>query len=699
VRSVRWTTAAVTVIALAAVPPAQAYERPGVTRLVSAAANGSPGNGSSPGNGFDGYGPNVAGEVSMTPDGRYIAFSSAASNLVPHDTDGVSDVFVRDRSTGQIQRVSVATGGAQGSCVLRTASQDTTLALGSCGAWSPTISSDGRYVAFSSSFPNLVPGTVYTGTQVFVHDRRTDTTSLVSVDKDGHPAVAPEFLIDQEYPAISSTGRYVVFTSNAPNLDLGVPGCGGYQVPVLGCTSTSLAMRVYLRDLVAHTTKLVSVGAQGSADGNSYALAISPDGRDVLFSSDADNLGASPTVPSPFSGCVPTSDYPTTMYQVYVRELAVGRTQLVSVGIDGKAGDACSGYFAGSSDMERISADDRYVVFDSSASNLVPNPPAPAGIPGPGSYVRDLKSQRTELVTVDSVGVGVGQKAWQLSSISPDGRYTSYTEVIYCPGSNYGLTGYWNVQVMEYDSLTGAQEEVSVAANGTELRSCPNSTDATAADSVISSGGGDVAFTSNFNDLVRGQQSSQYSQVYVRDRGLDLGVGGLAGSGVLRVAGVPGFASTGLVSAADPVGEVNTALSAVGAKLIQASLAYRPSYQDLFVRVGVQQMPTFLLASPAIVYGLNVTVNRVHYQVRVAKTDPVDDSFSLFRRSAGGTWTQVATLKGGYGTTGEEVVFALPLRDLGLQGGGRLSGLQAFTGVGSYLTGAAQVVDEIALSQ
>src|SRR5262249_45043093 len=123
---------------------------------ISVSADGAQGNGSS----FF---------VATSADGRYVAFESFAGNLVPGDTNGKADVFVRDRLTGSIERVSVSSSGVQGN--------------GASGL--PSISADGRYVVFESDADNLVPGDTNAATDVFVRDRVLGTTTRVSVSSSG----------------------------------------------------------------------------------------------------------------------------------------------------------------------------------------------------------------------------------------------------------------------------------------------------------------------------------------------------------------------------------------------------------------------------------------------------------------------------------------------------------------------------------
>src|SRR5713226_470159 len=135
------------------------------TERVSVASGGTEGNAASLGS-------------ALSADGRFVAFDSAATDLVAGDTNGVSDVFAHDRQTGATERVSVASGGAQGD--------------GSSGligfAFPPALSADGRFIAFVSFATNLVAGDTNGATDVFVHDRLTGMTERVSVASDGTQA-------------------------------------------------------------------------------------------------------------------------------------------------------------------------------------------------------------------------------------------------------------------------------------------------------------------------------------------------------------------------------------------------------------------------------------------------------------------------------------------------------------------------------
>lgn len=322
------------------------------TELVSVNSLGAPGNGFS---GLYGF--------SITPDGRYVAFESRASNLVPGDTNGSSDLFLRDRLNGTTERVSVATGGGEGNS----------------NSWYPSISVDGRYVAFTSLASNLVPGDTNGTWDVFVRDRQSATTERVSVGGGGLQGNLGSYT-----PSISSDGRFVAFESLATNL---VPG------------DSNGISDVFVRDRLTSTTERVSVdsgGSQGNAP--SASAHISADGRYVAFTSVSTNL-----VPGDTNGS----------WDIFVHDRLNGATERVSVATGGTQAD---GYSFGAS----ISQDGRYVAFSNGASNLVPGDTGYSDI-----FVRDRLSGTTELVSVTTGGAhGLGNS--EKPSISPNGRFVAF---------------------------------------------------------------------------------------------------------------------------------------------------------------------------------------------------------------------------------------------------------------------------------
>jgi Tol biopolymer transport system component len=309
-------------------------------------------------------------QPSISADGRYVAFQSTASDLVGGDTNGVSDVFVRDRVAGTTQRVSVDSGGAQADG----------------GSYLPSISADGRYVAFLSYATNLVGGDTNGISDIFVRDRQSGTTERVSVGPSGAQGNADSY----GAPSISADGRYVAFLSNARNLVSG---------------DTNSAPDVFVRDRQSGTTERASVDSSGvQGDGPSASCAISADGRCVVFQSSATNL-----VPGDTNG---VSD-------VFVHDRQSGITERVSVASGGAQGNGSS-Y---SPSVPAISADGRTIAFVSYASDLVGGDANGAA----DVFVRDRQSGTTGRVSVDSGGAqGNGSSGYFGCAISADGRFVAF---------------------------------------------------------------------------------------------------------------------------------------------------------------------------------------------------------------------------------------------------------------------------------
>ncbi|MEO5899704.1 MAG: hypothetical protein ABIR68_06180, partial [Ilumatobacteraceae bacterium] len=198
----------------------------------------------------------------------------------------------------------------------------------------PAISADGRYVAFESFANNLVPSDTNGVGDIFVHDLQTDTTRRVSVDSAGQQALGGESIA----PSISADGRFVVFHSSATNLVSG---------------DTNGKFDVFVRDTVANTTARVSVATGGAeGDNNSTFAHISGNGRFVTFFSSATNLVPGDT---------------NALFDVFVRDLLAATTTRISVTSAG--GQATGGL---GSQLPSISADGRFVAYESTTVNLVP---------------------------------------------------------------------------------------------------------------------------------------------------------------------------------------------------------------------------------------------------------------------------------------------------------------------------------------
>jgi Tol biopolymer transport system component len=324
----------------------------GQTTRVSVASDGSQGNGESYGH-------------AVSADGRYVAFTSYATNLVPGDTNGSWDTFIHDRLTSQTTRVSVASDGTQGN---------------SGSIWSPTISADGRYVAFASYATNLVPGDTNGQRDVFIHDRQTGETTRVSVSSNGTQGNSASWT-----PTISADGRYVAFESYATNL---VPGDTNYKFDI------------FVHDRQTGQTTRVSVASDGAqGNGSSWNSAISADGRYVAFGSASSNLVVGDT---------------NEAYDVFVHDRQTGQTTRVSVASDGAQGNGESG-------NPSISVDGRFVAFRSDSSNLVTGDTNGRM----DVFVHDRQTGQTTRVSVASDGTQ-GNHESHTPSLSADGRYVSF---------------------------------------------------------------------------------------------------------------------------------------------------------------------------------------------------------------------------------------------------------------------------------
>jgi Tol biopolymer transport system component len=409
--------------------------------------------------------------AAVSADGRFIAFESVAGNLIPGDTNGRTDVFVYDRSNGAIERVSVSSGAEQGNS----------------DSVEPSISADGRFVAFSSNASNLVAGDSNAGYDVFVRDRLTQATFRISVSSSGAEAVStadPNTPVASGSPAISGDGRFVAFSSNAENFVSGV---------------TALASHIYVRDILAGTTAAVSVDGNGAlANDISMNPAISADGRFVAFSSLASNLDANDTSQS---------------LDIFVRDLSVGATQRISTASEfsdhaSLSSDGRFVAFQSASDVAvydrqagvmetinaqsedpSISADGRFVLFTSEQANV---------------YVRDRQTGANTLVSEG------GNAASSRGALSGDGQVVVFQSV----ATNF-VTGDQNDDPDIFVRTLAAPALTLVSAAKLPSQTAPGASE-TSHDRALSSNGRLVAFKSEASILANGD-ANQTSDVFVRD--------------------------------------------------------------------------------------------------------------------------------------------------------------------------------------
>jgi uncharacterized repeat protein (TIGR01451 family) len=306
----------------------------------------------------------VAAYPAISSDGRFVAFVSEADNLVAKDTNGTPDVFVRDRQLSTTERVSLISTGQQ--------------ANGS--SHGPAISADGRFVAFESDAQNLLPtpDPFSFVDQVYVRDRQTGTTEIISVNDAGEPGNSLN-----TQPDISADGRFVVFSSFADNL---VPG-------------TQSGLQVYLRDRAAGTIERITENSSGEpGDGSSVDPSVSLDGRFVAFQTNSGNLIGDGNHES----------------HILLKDRMTGAFERVSATSTGEPADLLS-------EQPGITPDGRFVTFFSLATNLVADDTNNRR----DIFVRESQTGTVVRVSVNTAGEE-GNSESQWPTISDDGLVTAF---------------------------------------------------------------------------------------------------------------------------------------------------------------------------------------------------------------------------------------------------------------------------------
>ena len=302
---------------------------------------------------------------SISADGRFVAFTSRANNLVAGDTNGWEDIFVKDTLTGAISRVSTDNVGAQANNY----------------SYEPSISADGRFVSFTSYAKNLVAGDTNSWAYVYIKDTLTGVISLLSTDNAGnHPNSS------SSSPSISADGRFVAFSSYASNLVAG---------------DTNGWADVFVRDTLTGAIRRVSTDNAGNqVTGDSMGPSISADGRFVAFVSQSSNLVAGNT---------------NGNYNIFVKDTQTGAISRISTGNAGIQAN-------GNSSKPSISADGQFVAFYSYADNLV------AGDTNGWAdvFVKDTLTGAISRVSTNELGTQADSPSYE-PSISAAGRFVAFT--------------------------------------------------------------------------------------------------------------------------------------------------------------------------------------------------------------------------------------------------------------------------------
>ena len=424
--------------------------------------------------------------------GRYVAFQSFATNLVSNDINDYYDIYIRDRAASTTIRITWAYDGAD--------------VDGS--SFTPRISASGRYVVYESSATNLVPGDTNNDADIFVYDRDTDgdgifdepgatLTSRVSVASDGSQGSGGSAR-QGNIAAISADGRYVVFHSHFNNLV---------------ASDTNNSTDVFVHDMqTGATLRLSTSAAGGQADNHSYFPSISADGRYVTFTSysgaivsgDNNNYCDTDGDFNPIDNCPDIFRYDRDADEDGIfdepGEVAVA---LVSVGLGGVIGDDWS-------DHADISADGRYVAFESDSTNLVASDVNDQR----DVFLRDMDSNQTVLVSVSTAGVQ-GDDFSSLPAITADGHYIAFHSA-----ATTLVTNDFNnaVDIFLRDTLLNTTERASLTFLGNESNGASTFSD-------ISAYGEVVTFDSLASFLVPGDTNGMkdiFVRVYVEPTPYDL---------------------------------------------------------------------------------------------------------------------------------------------------------------------------------
>ncbi|MGD0745101.1 MAG: hypothetical protein ABSA45_08090 [Verrucomicrobiota bacterium] len=466
----------------------------GTTTLVSASINGGPANGAST-------------DPVITPDGHYVAFISRASNLVPGDTNGIADVFVRDLVAGTNDLVSV------------NALLPPNVSIALTVMATPVITPDGRYVAFFSLATNLVPTVPGTNAgDVYVRDRLAGTTIWASTN--AGPIISAHFqfypnIVTSYRPRLSDDGCYVAFkavanstniavlfeynSTNATTAVINTNGVGGLVNLDEACgpeitpdgryiafvqhegAANSGFSSVHVWDTWSNLDTLVSADSGGvPANTTSHTPNVSSDGRFVAFLSNASDLA---------------SNVVTTGFHVYLRDLQTNVIQLVDVDTNG-AGSTynfpTNDIVTASTTTLSLSADGRYVAFSAPDGRLTSLDNNRAE----DVFVRDMVAGATDMVS-QRIATGNPEAADGSSTLSPpsvssDGRwvaFSSWADNLVLGDTNRSL------DVFVRDVVNGTNILVSAATDGAPT------TNGNSFNGVISADGRYVAFLSTVNDL------------------------------------------------------------------------------------------------------------------------------------------------------------------------------------------------------
>lgn len=654
---------------IGAIGSSHAYERPGKTTLAS----------------FDGQvamGTTASHRKSISGNGRYVAFVSSPTDPVTGSVPVNPMIYRHDLLTRETVLGSVSSEGTPG--------------VGACyydgleagtGSSDPSMNASGRYLAFTSCANNLAPGDTNLKPDVYLHDFKTGSTKRVSVAPDGGEASD-----GTTAPSISGSGRFIAMHSKADNL---VAGDDNDRIDV------------FLVDVQENETRLVSVsGAGQQGDNDSSGAVIDATGKFIVFSSFATNL-----VPGDSNAKGDLFVFDAAKEHLERLPLVVDTGASTPVDMDPLA-----------LGWESISAGGRYVTFYSTSAALVPV--KSNGNRSYDVYVHDRKTGRNERVSVTSVGeegrpggkmaVIVGGSVAPV--ISDDGRFVAFesSAVNFTSGDGEQVIGagqeleegLGDNDIFVHDLMTGTTNLVSVDLDGQDPH-CGTAPWGTSVVASIDSNGRHIAFESCGENMTRDPRpvtlpGESLRQTYVWDQGPTLGLGQFLAprSGTrLSVPDISAIAERGFAWIEDASGDAAQLGNA--SDLWGVQVAHRPESNDVYFSLKLQGMSAAEALDPTLIYGLDLVANGTKYEIRAGRssiTGTGEPTFGLFDCSVA-PCAHVANLTGGYGTTGAAITFAIPLDSVGLETGGALTDMRAFTAVGTVALGPVLTLDELTLSE
>lgn len=638
--------------------------------------------------------------------------------------DHQKDEIVDKTRTGTLELVSLTSDEQQGTSSSGTSCSSISQTIGdsSFGGWDgASMSDDGRFVAFSSASA-LVEEDTNPLTDIYLRDRRTGKTTLVSKTSLGLTVTVPDLpdsvdcIVGSLDPMVSGNGKYIAFVSRMPLME--------DEEPLSYATLSTTFYKVYVVNRRTGQLERISKGIGGSLtdpesdlpdeDSGHDGVSISQDGRMVTFISEASNLVVDP--PCPTAPCD---------WQAYSFDRRSGETRLLSHSPKGEPGNfdsrnvnvsdngavavfqsvannlapgdsnVCAGLIGGSTSCSDVfvvdiakdvvspvsktrdgswGAQQSSLDWDGGHGQTVSSDGrfvlfrsgnadmVPSG--GGGTFVRDLETGDIQRVSVTSSGE-LGMASW--SSLSDDGRYVL--------GNGWSCSLVSSVRCLH--TITGTFLHDRITGQTDNLKPFGNPADLPAS---LSSSGRYYVFTSTHDDYVDGD-SNGVEDVFFRDLG-PRGLGVLPTTNDAPWTNQPHGGRALFIE--DPRGDVD--LPTAGGDIVGGTVAHRPDLDDLYARIDLDRLePVFGLSISPVMLSMRIRVDDRDFVVRF-DPDPTDllDRVPQLSSCDEISCLDIAKLDGSYGTVGESAVAAIPMDLLGIESVDEISAISLFSTTRGY---------------